>query len=277
MPHCEGATPILEARGLRLQLADRAGSRWFRRAPRLEILRGIDLDVARGEAIGVVGESGSGKTTLGRTLLRLYEPTGGSLRFEGQDITHVGEEQLRPMRARMQCVFQDPLSSLNPRHRIEDIVAQPLLSFGLVRDRTEARGRARQLLERVHLSASFAMRYPHELSGGQRQRVGIARAIAASPKLVIADEIVSGLDVSTQAQILMLLREIRAETALVFISHDLSVVRALCDRVVVMHRGVVVEQGATEDVFARPEHAYTRELLASIPLPERDANWIGTA
>jgi peptide/nickel transport system ATP-binding protein len=245
-----------------LQLADRAGSRWFRRAPRLEILRGIDLDVARGEAIGVVGESGSGKTTLGRTLLRLYEPTGGSLRFEGQDITHVGEEQLRPMRARMQCVFQDPLSSLNPRHRIEDIVAQPLLSFGLVRDRTEARGRARQLLERVHLSASFAMRYPHELSGGQRQRVGIARAIAASPKLVIADEIV---------------REIRAETALVFISHDLSVVRALCDRVVVMHRGVVVEQGATEDVFARPEHAYTRELLASIPLPERDANWIGTA
>jgi peptide/nickel transport system ATP-binding protein len=277
MPHCEGATPILEARGLRLQLADRAGSRWFRRAPRLEILRGIDLDVARGEAIGVVGESGSGKTTLGRTLLRLYEPTGGSLRFEGQDITHVGEEQLRPMRARMQCVFQDPLSSLNPRHRIEDIVAQPLLSFGLVRDRTEARGRARQLLERVHLSASFAMRYPHELSGGQRQRVGIARAIAASPKLVIADEIVSGLDVSTQAQILMLLREIRAETALVFISHDLSVVRALCDRVVVMHCGVVVEQGATEDVFARPEHAYTRELLASIPLPERDANWIGTA
>ncbi len=277
MRHTDPVPPVLEARGLRLHLADRAGARWFRKAPRLEILRGIDLSVAQGETIGVVGESGSGKTTLGRTLLRLYEPTDGSLRFEGQDITHAREERLRPMRARMQCIFQDPLSSLNPRHRIEDIVAQPLLSFGLVRDRSEARGRARQLLERVQLSQSFALRYPHELSGGQRQRVGIARAIAASPKLVIADEIVSGLDVSTQAQILMLLREIRAETALVFISHDLSVVRALCDRVLVMHRGVVVEQGATDAVFARPEHDYTRDLLASIPLPERDPNWIGSA
>ncbi len=277
MQRTDPALPVLEARGLHLHLADRAGARWFRKARHLEILRGVDLCIAQRETIGVVGESGSGKTTLGRTLLRLYEPTGGTLRFEGQDITHAREERLRPMRARMQCVFQDPLSSLNPRHRIEDIVAQPLLSFGLVRDRVEARGRARQLLERVHLPGSFAMRYPHELSGGQRQRVGIARAIAVSPKLVIADEIVSGLDVSTQAQILMLLRELRTETAIVFISHDLSVVRALCDRVVVMHRGLVVEQGATEDVFARPEHEYTRDLLASIPLPERDPGWIDTA
>lgn len=277
MPPADGAMPLLEAHDLRLHLADRAGSGWFRRAPRLEILRGIDLRIEPGEAIGVVGESGSGKTTLGRTLLRLYEPTGGSLRFEGEDITHAAENRLRPMRARMQFVFQDPLSSLNPRHRVEDIVAQPLLSFGLMPDRRQARDRARELLKRVQLSDSLAARYPHELSGGQRQRVGIARAIAVSPRLVVADEIVSGLDVSTQAQILVLLREIRAETSLVFISHDLSVVRALCDRVMVMHRGVVVEQGVTEAVFTRPQHDYTRQLLGAIALPERDAGWLDTA
>jgi peptide/nickel transport system ATP-binding protein len=171
-------------------------------------------------------------------------------------------------------IFQDPQSSLNPRHRIEDILAQPLLAFGRIENRQEGRRAAAALLERVHLPANFARRYPHELSGGQRQRVGIARALALGPKLIVADEILSGLDVSTQAQILVLLRELKAGSALIFISHDLSVVRVLCDRVLVMHRGTVVETGSCEEVFARPRHGYTKALLSAIPLPELDPGWI---
>jgi peptide/nickel transport system ATP-binding protein len=267
---------LVAIRGLSLALPDRAAKPLFGRVPTREILRDINLDIDGGECLGIVGESGSGKTTLGRTLLRLYEPTAGTIHFAGQDITHMAESELRPLRARMQMAFQDPQSSLNPRHRIEDILAQPLLAFAKVKDRNEGRREAIALLNRVGLPSEFCGRYPHELSGGQRQRVGIARAIALQPQFIVADEIVSGLDVSTKAQILTLLREIKPENdqALMFISHDLSVVRVLCDRVAVMYQGKIVELGACESVFASPQHPYTRELLSAIPLPDVDANWV---
>jgi ABC-type oligopeptide transport system ATPase subunit/NAD(P)-dependent dehydrogenase (short-subunit alcohol dehydrogenase family) len=264
---------VLEARGLGLALADRSRKPPFGKAPQVSIFRGVDLVVDAGESVGIVGESGSGKTSLARTLLRLYEPTAGSLALLGRDIAHVDEETLRPLRPQIQAVFQDPLSSLNPRHRIGTALSQPLLAYGRSPDRADALRQAGALLERVGLPAHFAERYPHELSGGQRQRVGIARAIALKPTLIIADEIVSGLDVSTQAQILALLRELRTDGSLIFISHDLSVVRALCDRVLVMRQGEVVESGPCETLFAAPAHDYTRRLLDAIPLPDLDPEW----
>lgn len=271
--------PILEASGLRLSLPDRAAKPLFGPPPMVEILKGIDLTVLPGEAVGIVGESGSGKTSLGRTLLRLFRPTGGRLLFEGQEIGALDEPALRPLRARMQMIFQDPQSALNPRHRLGTILGQPLVAFGRAGDRASALRHAEGLLERVGLPAGLVDRYPHEISGGQRQRIGIARAIALDPAFVVADEIVSGLDVSTQAQILALLAELRRDLglALAFISHDLSVVRALCDRVVVMLRGEVVETGDCETVFGRPEHPYTRALIEAIPLPEVDPAWLDEA
>ena len=266
--------PLLSAKGLSLSLPDRSAQPLFGAAPKVQILDRIDLEVEPGESVGIVGESGSGKTSLGRTLLRLYPPSGGTLRFDGEDITHWNQERLRPLRARLQIIFQDSLSSLNPRHRIEDILAQPLLAFGRVPDRKAGRRAALELLERVGLPLEFAQRYPHELSGGQRQRVGIARAIALKPKLIVADEIVSGLDGSTQAQILVLLKELKQKESLIFISHDLSVVRVLCDRVMVMHGGRVVETGTCDQVFSDPQHQYTRALLSAIPLPEVEPEWL---
>lgn len=266
--------PLLSARGLSLSLPDRAARTVFGPRPMVEIFKDVDLELKAGESLGIVGESGSGKTSLGRTLLRLYRPTAGRLSFEDTEIGSAPERELRPLRARMQMIFQDSLSSLNPRHRVEDILAQPLLAFQRVSDRNEGRRTALKLLEQVGLPTEFARRYPHELSGGQRQRVGIARAIALKPKLVVADEVVSGLDVSTQAQILLLLRELKRQDSLIFISHDLSVVRVLCDRVLVMHRGRVVESGTCERVFREPQHEYTRALLAAIPLPEVDPAWL---
>ena len=267
---------MLEARGLCLSLPDRGARRPFRPAPLVEILRGIDLDIGRGDSLAVVGESGSGKTSLGRTLLRLLRPSAGSIRFEGNDITWLDEAALRPLRARLQMIFQDPLSALNPRRRVADSIAQPLRAYGRVAGRREGRRKAAALLERVGLPPALGMRYPHELSGGQRQRVGIARAIALEPALVVADEIVSGLDASSQAQILTLLRDLRRDLgiSLIFISHDLSVVRVLCERVLVLAQGSVVESGSTAAVFARPQARYTRALLDAVPLPIVDPGWI---
>jgi peptide/nickel transport system ATP-binding protein len=266
--------PLLECRGLSLSLPDRTATPLLRSAKLQDIFSDVDLQLEAGESLGIVGESGSGKTSLGRTLLRLYRPTGGQLRFENVDISRSSEAQLRPLRSRMQMIFQDPLSSLNPRHRIEDILAQPLLAFARVPNREAGRRAAVELLERVGLSTQFARRYPHELSGGQRQRVGIARAIALKPKLIVADEIVSGLDVSTQAQILVLLRELKQRDSLIFISHDLSVVRVLCDRVLVMYRGRIVESGDCAEVFVRPQHEHTKALVDAIPLPDVEAGWL---
>ena len=266
---------LLDARKLTLRLPDRAaGSPFGRARPLTTLFRDVNLRVEPGESVGIVGESGSGKTSLARTLLRLYEPTAGSLYFEGRDITHLGQDQLRPLRSRIQIIFQDSLSSLNPRHRIGTILSQPLLAYGRVADRREGWREACALLERVGLPTAFAGRFPDELSGGQRQRVGIARAIALKPALVVADEVVSGLDVSTQAQILTLLRELKQQDSLIFISHDLSVVRVLCDRVLVMRQGEVVEAGTCAELFAAPAHDYTRSLLDAIPLPDLDPDWV---
>jgi peptide/nickel transport system ATP-binding protein len=268
--------PLFQVDGLRLSLPDLTRKPLLGPAPRIEILKGLTFDIAAGATLGIVGESGSGKSTLGRALVRLYEPTSGTIRFDGRDLTHLPEAQLRPLRRDLQVIFQDPHSSLNPRKSIGAIVAAPLRFHGLASTAAEARDRVASALGAVGLPRSFASRYPQELSGGQRQRIGIARAIALSPRFVLADEIVSGLDVSSQAQILDLLGRLRDDfkLTLAFISHDLSVVRRLCDRVIVMRSGEIVEDRDTTSLFAAPDHPYTRQLLAAIPLPEIDSAWL---
>ncbi|MCQ8782147.1 ATP-binding cassette domain-containing protein [Mangrovibrevibacter kandeliae] len=268
------APALIEAKDLALELPDMTARRGLGPRPLARILHPVSLTVRRGEIVGIVGESGSGKSSLGRTLLRLYRPTGGRLAFDGTDITHASEAELRPFRRRMQMVFQDPQSSLNPRHRIRTIVGAGLdLAPGAARGREDALVAA---LEEVGLEPALLDRFPHELSGGQRQRVGIARAIATRPEFVLADEIVSGLDVSTQAQVLTLLKTLARDRrlALAFISHDLSVIRNLCDRVVVMRAGRIVEEGACATLFAQPATPYTRQLLDAIPSPAPDPGWL---
>jgi len=246
------------------------------RQPSRPVLHEVDITIGRGETVGIVGESGSGKTTLGRALIGLINPTSGSVRFDGREIVGLNETAMRPLRRRMQMVFQDPMASLNPRRAIRHILSAPLLLHELVTDRAAAERRAQAVMERVGLPIGLLDRYPHELSGGQRQRVGIARAVVLAPDFVLADEIVSGLDVSTQAQVLQLLGELKREMnlAMAFISHDLSVVRAVCDRIYVLAAGRVVEQGQCEAIFRAPEHTYTRTLLDAIPLPVIDPRWL---
>jgi oligopeptide/dipeptide ABC transporter ATP-binding protein len=223
----------------------------------------VSLGIAPGEVVGLVGESGSGKTTLAKTIIRLHRPTAGTLLFEGTDISGLGDAALRPFWRRMQMVFQDPLSSFNPRVRIGDALALPLRLRGAGADGVAGVDR---LLARVGLGPQFRGRYPHEMSGGQLQRVAIARALAVNPKLIVADEAVSKLDVSVRAQILNLLRDVQRTSgaALLFITHDLRVARYLCDRIGVMFFGRMVELGATEEIFTRPRHPYTRALLSTL-------------
>ena len=267
---------LLEVSDVRLQLPDRSKKPLFGPVPNVEILKGINLRVEKGESVGIVGESGSGKTSLGRTIMRLYKPTGGRIRFKDKDITHCSEDELRPLRSDMQLIFQDPMSALNPRHRIRVILTQPLWAFGQVDSRSESERIARVLLERVGLPAGFVNRYPHELSGGERQRVNIARAVAVRPALLVADEIVSGLDVSARSRILKILQGLKddLDLALVFISHDLAVVNHICDKVLVLHNGVAVETGQCADLFSAPKAAYTKRLLSAIPLPEVEHGWL---
>ncbi|RWL99792.1 MAG: ABC transporter ATP-binding protein [Mesorhizobium sp.] len=267
------AEPLFSVRELKVALPDMTRKPLIGRAPLAEILKGLDFDLPKGSVTGIVGESGSGKSTLGRALVRLLEPSAGAISFEGRDISHLSEAELRPLRRDLQMIFQDPMSSLNPRHTIFNIIAAPLRQNGLGDGLKE---RVAEALQRVGLPQNFASRYRHELSGGQRQRVGIARALALSPKFVLADEIISGLDVSTQAQILTLLEKLAAEMGLTvaFISHDLSVIRRLCQQVIVMREGRIVESSATDALFDNPKEAYTRDLLAAIPLPEIDADWL---
>ena len=262
------AEAIFSIEDLQIEVPDMARKPLFGPAPRREILKGLSFEIARGSVLGIVGGSGSGKTTLGRALLRLMEPTGGRIVFDGQDITHLSDERLRPLRRRIQMIFQDPMSSLNPRLTVGRIVAAPLGA-------RSSDPRIAEALDQVGLSRAFAGRYPHEISGGQRQRVGIARAIAMRPDFILADEIVSGLDVSSQAQVLNLLERLVAELGLTlaFISHDLSVIRRLCGRVIVMQAGAIVEDAPTAALFDSPAHPYTRELLDAIPTPDPSVRW----
>ena len=248
----------------------------FRRKEPRDVVKRVDLAVPRGSVLGLVGESGSGKTTLGRLLVRLLQPISGGIQFDGIEIGGLAEAEMRPLRARIQMIFQDPQSSLNPRLRLGVTLTRPLQVHGRLQRRRDRRDRAASLLDLVGLPTGLIDRYPHELSGGQRQRAGIARALALEPDFIVADEIVSGLDVSTQAHILLLLRELRARLGLtmVFISHDLSVVRVLCDDVAILQHGEVVEYGPVARIFSAPQHAYTRQLLAAIPLPDVEPGWL---
>ncbi|MFB8214114.1 ABC transporter ATP-binding protein [Streptomyces anulatus] len=254
----EDAAPLLEAVGLRREFGRGSG--------RVAAVDGVSLTVHAGRTLGIVGESGSGKTTLGRMLVRLLDPTAGRLRYGGTEIGSLPEKELRPFRRDLQMVFQDPVASLNPRRSVGESVADPLRAAG-ERDESRIRDRVGELLERVGLDPGRYERYPHEFSGGQRQRVGIARALAAEPKLIVCDEPVSALDVTTQAQVVELLSELQRELGigLVFIAHDLAVVRQVSDEVAVMRRGVIVEQGSADAVYADPRDPYTRQLLAAVP------------
>ncbi|MCB9758301.1 MAG: dipeptide ABC transporter ATP-binding protein [Alphaproteobacteria bacterium] len=258
---------LLEVRNLKKHFPIRKGL-FSQVVGHVKAVDGVSFHVDAGETLGLVGESGCGKTTAGRTLLRLLEPTGGEALFDGKDVFTLPQEELRLLRRRMQIIFQDPYSSLNPRLNVETIVGEALKVHGLASGQ-ELRDRVVQLLERVGLLASHMGRYPHEFSGGQRQRIGIARALALNPSFIVCDEAVSALDVSIQAQVINLLQELQDELGLsyLFIAHDLSVVKHISDRVAVMYLGEIVEMATSEQLFHDPRHPYTQALLSAIPVP----------
>jgi oligopeptide transport system ATP-binding protein len=259
-------SPLLEIKDLYKFFPIKAG---LGKTIEAKAVDGVNLDLARGEAVGLVGESGCGKSTLGRLALRLLEPTLGSVSFDGNNLGGLDKKELRALRRKMQIIFQDPFASLNPRMRIEEIVTEPLVIHGLA-EKHELPVRAAALLEKVGLSADVMRRYPHEFSGGQRQRIGIARALASGPSFIVADEPVSALDVSVQAQIINLLEDLREELKLsfLFIAHDLNLVRHFSDRVAVMYLGKIVEIAPAEGIYRNPSHPYTEALLADIPVAD---------
>ncbi|HEX6515392.1 MAG TPA: ATP-binding cassette domain-containing protein [Nocardioidaceae bacterium] len=260
------ATPALSVRDVTRDYR-RPRTSLLHPSPPVHALRGVSFDVAPGERFGIVGESGCGKSTLLRIIAGLDQPTSGTVSVEGRTITGLRDRQLRFLRERLQLVFQDPMGSLDPRMRVRDIVAEPLVAQRL----DARRDRVDELLREVGLSPEAADRYPHQFSGGQRQRISLARALAPRPHILVADEPVSALDVSVRAQVLNLIADLVEELSLtlVFVSHDLSVVRLVCDRVAVMHDGTIVEMGPTEEVYDNPRHPYTRRLIAAVPTLEK--------
>src|SRR5690625_2903715 len=265
------AKPLLEVNGLKKHF-DIKGGVFGRTVGTVQAVNEVSFTVMEGEILGIVGESGCGKSTTGKAILRLIEPTEGTVRFDDHDITSVSDEEMRKLRRDMQMIFQDPYASLNPRHTVEKIISEPLLVHG-VKSAQKRKERVQELLEVVGLSAYHASRYPHQFSGGQRQRIGIARALANNPKLIICDEPVSALDVSVQSQILNLMKRLQNEFNLtyVFIAHDLSVVKHISDRIGVMYLGRMVELTDNDSLFENPKHPYTKALLSAIPSPNPDA------
>jgi oligopeptide/dipeptide ABC transporter ATP-binding protein len=262
--------PLVEVEGLSIHFPVGRSGFWGRQRKVVHAVDDVSFAIRRGETLGLVGESGSGKTTTGRAILRRIDPTAGTIRFRGRDITTVKGEELRKLRRHMQLVFQDPYASLNPRMKVHEIVAEPLLVHGIVRSYDEARDRVVRLLELCGLPRDAADRFPHAFSGGQRQRVGIARALALEPELIVADEPVSALDVSVRAQVVNLLQDLQDELGLtyLFIAHDLSVVRHISHRIAIMYAGKLIELADVDDVYERPTHPYTEALLSSVPIPD---------
>ena len=263
------AAPLLQVRDLVKRFPVKSGIFVDRTVDWVDAVAGVSFDIAAAETLGLVGESGSGKSTAGYCILQLMRPTSGSVVFDGRELTTLDGGELRHVRRELQIVFQDPYSSLDPRMTVGHIVGEPL-TVHRVGSRRDRRARVRELLDVVGFDPSFVNRYPHEFSGGQRQRIGIARALALSPRLIVCDEPVSALDVSIQAQIINLLKDLQREFGLayLFIAHDLAVVRSVSDRIAVMHRGVIVESGPAETVYTSPKEEYTRALLASVPVPD---------
>jgi len=261
--------PLVEVRDLVKHFPLTRGIMFRKQVGAVHAVDGVSFDVLRGETLGIVGETGCGKTTTARLIMRLLEPTSGTIRFDGEDVTGISRRRLLPLRRRMQMIFQDPYSSLNPRKTVGAIIAEPFVIHGLEKGKEQRRRAVQELMEQVGLNPEHYNRHPHEFSGGQRQRIGVARALALKPDLIIADEPVSALDVSIQAQILNLLRDLQRDLGLtlILIAHDLSVVRHMCDRVAVMYLGKVVELADNDALYGHPRHPYTGALLSAVPVP----------
>jgi peptide/nickel transport system ATP-binding protein/oligopeptide transport system ATP-binding protein len=261
--------PLVQVRGLVKHFPIRAGF-FQRQVGAVKAVDGVDFDVYRGETLGLVGESGCGKSTTARLITKLLDPSGGSIIWDGRDIAGLSRREMKPLRREMQMIFQDPYSSLNPRKTVGSIISEPFVIHNEESQGSKLRTRVQELMEQVGLNPEHYNRLPHQFSGGQRQRIGVARAIALKPKLIVADEPVSALDVSIQAQVLNLLRDLQRELGLtiVFIAHDLSVVRHTCDRVAVMYLGKIVELADSDDLYAHPRHPYTGALLSAVPVPD---------
>ena len=271
-PSGDGADrePLIAVEGLTIHFPIGRRSLWNRQRKVVHAVEDVSFSIQPGETLGLVGESGSGKTTTGRAILRRIDPTAGTIRFQGRDITTTTGEELRQLRKHMQLVFQDPYASLNPRMTVAELVAEPLIVHGIVGNVDEGHDRVVDLLERCGLPADAADRYPHAFSGGQRQRVGIARALALEPEFIVADEPVSALDVSVRAQVVNLLQDLQEERGLtyLFIAHDLSVVRHISQRIAIMYAGEIVELADRDSIYDRPVHPYTEALLSSVPIPD---------